>query len=190
MHIERVKPEEAEAFVAGLVEVLVDCVNQGRGVSISFYPPLDPQRAESFWRDKIADVASGKRIVLVAREGARVAGTVMVEFMSVDNQPHRGEVQKLLVHGDFRRRGIATDLMAAIEEASLAAGRTLLVLDTLKDSPAEDLYRQLGWQEVGEIPYFVRSPEGDYESTVVFYKNLLVENKPPAGKPELDHAYP
>jgi ribosomal protein S18 acetylase RimI-like enzyme len=173
MQIEPVTYEEAEAVLPGLVEVLVDCVNRGRGVSISFYPPLDPKRAEKFWRDKFVDVANGRRILLIARDGDQIAGTVMVEFMTVDNQPHRGEVQKLLVHGDYRRKGIATALMSAIEKAALEAGRTLLVLDTLKDSPAETLYRQLGWQEVGEIPYFVRGPDGLYDSTVVFYKNLL-----------------
>jgi GNAT superfamily N-acetyltransferase len=173
MQIERVNHAEAESVLAGLVAVLVDCVNGGDGTSISFYPPLDPQRAEIFWRDKFADVARGKRILLVAKVENRVAGTVMLEFMSVDNQPHRGEIQKLLVHDDFRRQGIAKALMAAIEQAALEAGRTLLVLDTLKNSPAETLYRQMGWQEVGEIPYFVRSPEGEYASTVVFYKNLL-----------------
>src|SRR6476646_4280326 len=113
MQIERVQYEDAQEVLEGLVEVLVDCVNRGTGTSISFYPPLDPQRAEKFWQEKIADVATGRRILLVAREANRVAGTVMVEFMSMDNQPHRGEVQKMLVHGDFRRRGIATALMAA-----------------------------------------------------------------------------
>ncbi|HEX2910922.1 MAG TPA: GNAT family N-acetyltransferase [Chloroflexia bacterium] len=172
MRIERVKYEEADNVLAGLVDVLVDCVNRGSGTSISFHPPLAPERAEKFWRDKFADIANGKRILLVAREADRIAGTVMVEFMTTDNQPHRGEVQKLLVHGDFRRLGIASALMEAIEEAALDSDRTLLVLDTLKDSPAQTLYRQLGWQEVGEIPCFARSPEGIYESTVIFYKNL------------------
>lgn len=176
MQIEQVKYEEAEAVLGGLVEVLVDCVNQGRGVSISFYPPLDPKRAEKFWRDKFADVAEGKRILLVAREGTRIAGTVMAEFMTMDNQPHRGEVQKLLVHGDFRRQGVALALMQAIEKAALEAGRTLLVLDTVKDSPAERLYCQIGWQKAGEIPRFARSPEGLYESTVIFYKDLRAES--------------
>ena len=171
MQIERVKAEETD-LLPGLAEVLVNCVNQGNGNSISFYPPLDSRRAEDFWQAKLDEVANGKRILLVAKEADRIAGTVMVEFMTTDNQPHRGEVQKLLVHGDFRRRGLATALMAAIEEASLAAGRTLLVLDTLKGSPAQTLYAQLGWQEVGEIPRFVRNPAGIYESTVVFYKDL------------------
>ncbi len=175
MRIEAVKYEKAEALIPGLVEALVDAVNGGN--SVSFYAPLDPKRAEKFWRDKIADLANGKRILLVAKDADRVAGTVMVEFMTTDNQPHRGEVQKLLVHSDFRRQGIATALMAEIEKAALAAGRTLLVLDTQKGWPAEQLYRELGWQEVGEIPYFVRTVEGLYESTIVFYKNLLTDSK-------------
>lgn len=170
MQIEQLNYEEAKAITGELAGVLVDCVD--RGASVSFYPPLDPQRAAKFWEAKIADLAAGRRILVVAKEANRVAGTVMVEFIATDNQPHRGEVQKLLVHSDFRRRGLATALMAAVEKASLAAGRTLLVLDTQKDSPAETLYRQLGWQRAGEIPGFIRNPAGFYESTVIFYKNL------------------
>lgn len=175
MEIRKFDPEEAGEVLEDLVEVLVDCVNRGSGVSISFYPPLDPERARQFWLAKFEEAAQGKRILMLAREPEtrRVVGTVMVEFPGVDNQPHRGDVQKMLVHGDFRRRGIAKALMKALETASLEAGRTLLVLDTLKEGDAEDLYLQLGWQRVGEVPYFVRGPQGQYASTVFFYKNLL-----------------
>lgn len=172
MEIIQVTKETAEEVLPGLVEVLVDCVNRGEGISISFWPPLDPARAESWWRDKLADVVAGKRIILAAWEDGRVAGTVQVELMGVDNQPHRADLQKMLVHGDFRRRGLATALMNAIEEKCLALGRTVLVLDTLRDSPAEALYLQLGWREVGEVPNYVRGPQGQYASTVFFYKQL------------------
>lgn len=173
LQIERIDYQEAETILENLVELLVDCVNQGDGASISFHLPLNPQRAASFWRSKFADIANNQRILLVAKADNRIVGTVMAEFMTVDNQPHRGEVQKLLVHSDFRRGGIAKALMIAIEQASLAAERTLLVLDTVKGGPAEKLYSQLGWQRVGEIPRFAVSSTGLYESTAIFYKDLL-----------------
>lgn len=173
LQIERIQTEEAEDVLQGLIEVLVDCVNQGDGASISFHPPLDRQRAESFWRNKFADVATGNRVLLVAKDADRIAGTVMLEFMTMDNQPHRGEVQKLLVHSDFRRGGIAKALMVAIEQAAFDAGRTLLVLDTVKDGPAEKLYTKLGWRKVGEIPCFAVSADGKFSSTVIFYKDLI-----------------
>lgn len=175
IQVQEVKPEDTPAVLEDLVEVLVDCVNRGDGASISFHPPLDRERARQFWQTKFADVANGRRLLLVAREGesGRTVGTVMVEFPGADNQPHRGDVQKLLVHGDFRHRGIGSALMKALEAASLEAGRTLLVLDTVKQGDAENLYLQLGWQRVGEIPYFARSVDGTYTTTVFFYKNLL-----------------
>ena len=175
MEIIQVTKENSDEVLAGLVDVLVDCVNRGEGISISFWPPLDRARAEKWWRDKLADAAEGRRIILAAREDGRVAGTVQVELMGVDNQPHRADLQKMLVHGDFRRRGLATALMTSIEAACRALGRTVLVLDTLRDSPAEKLYLQLGWQEVGEIPKYVRGPNGEYASTVFFYKHLAEE---------------
>lgn len=172
MLIEQVKVEKAGEFLPGLVSLLVSCVNHSEGISITFYPPLAPGRAEEYWLEKFSDVAKGRRILLVAREDDRVAGSVMLEFPGVDNQPHRGDVQKLLVHSDFRRRGLGTALMAALEETALAAGRTVLALDTLKDGAAESLYTRLGWQRVGEIPAYVRGPSGQNGTAVFFYKNL------------------
>src|SRR4051812_35874295 len=126
MRIEQVKVEDAVELLPGLISLLVSCVNDSEGISITFYPPLATGRAEKYWLEKFSEIAKGKRILLVAREEDRVAGSVMLEFPGVDNQPHRGDVQKLLVHPDFRRRGLGSSLMTALEETALAGGRTVL----------------------------------------------------------------
>jgi acetyltransferase len=171
MHkVGRLSEEQAEAHLPELVALLQDSVHNGS--SVGFLPPLARERAEEYWRETFEEVAHGKRILLIARESGEVAGSVQLALATKQNGLHRAEVQKLIVHTDYRGRGIARLLMSAIEEAAREAGRTLLVLDTEQDSVAERLYPKCGYTRVGIIPQYALSAEGSLINTVVFYKLL------------------
>jgi GNAT superfamily N-acetyltransferase len=88
------------------------------------------------------------------------------------NQPHRGEIAKLLVHRSARRRGIAELLMAGAEAEARAEGKTLLVLDAVTGDDAARLYGRLGWTEVGVVPGFALYPDGRPCDTTYFWKAL------------------
>jgi GNAT superfamily N-acetyltransferase len=135
--------------------------------------PLEPQRAEAFWTGALASAARGERVVLVAEEGdtGDVIGTVQVILTAPENQSHRGEIAKMLVHRRARRRGVAEALMRAAEAAALEAGKSLLVLDTASGD-AERVYDRLGWKRVGTIPAYALWPNGGFVDTIVFYKQL------------------
>lgn len=140
---------------------------------MSFMAPLTRDRADAFW-SRVADgVEAGDRILLVAeRPGGEVVGTVQVVFAAPENQPHRADVAKMLVRRSARRHGLGARLMQAAEEAARAAGRMLLVLDTVTGSDAERLYQRLGWIRVGVIPDYARWPDGGLCATTFFYKRL------------------
>jgi ribosomal protein S18 acetylase RimI-like enzyme len=167
--IRAASPCQSDAIA--LADVLVDCVEGG--ASVGFMAPFDRARAQAFWMTTLDSAARGDRIVLVAEqeETGAVVGTVQVILTAPENQPHRGEISKMLVHRNARRRGVAEALMRAAETAAGEAGKTLLVLDTASDS-AERLYDRLGWQRVGVIPNYALWPDGGFVDTVVFYKNL------------------
>ena len=150
----------------------MDCVEGG--ASVSFMAPLTQERADTFWRGVADGVASGDRLLLVAEDRAKrqIVGTVQVVFASPENQPHRGDVAKMLVHRSARRQGLGALLMRAAEEAALAVGRTLLVLDTVTGGEAERLYAQLGWTRVGVVPDYALWPDGRLCDTTFFYKRL------------------
>ena len=162
--------DEALAAVPQLGEVLIDCVD--RGASVSFLPPLERERAAAFWESVANSIATEGTILLVARVGDRIAGTVQVQPAASPNQPHRADIAKILVHSDFRRRGLGAALMQAAEAHAVAAGKTLLVLDTQTGGDAERLYGRLEWQRVGEIPDFALLPDGTACATTFFYKCL------------------
>ena len=157
--------------IQGLSDVLIDCVEGGASVSFM-----------------LADVArQGGRVLAKRRPRAwpaasewcspprtrtgTIVGTVQVVLDQPENQPHRGDLAKMLVHRRARRRGVGAALLAAAERSALDAGKTLLVLDTAS-SDAERLYARQGWQRCGEIPNYALCPDGTLCSTTIFFKAL------------------
>jgi GNAT superfamily N-acetyltransferase len=153
-----------------LGDVLIDCVEGGAGVS--FMLPMTRAKAEAFWRGASASLARGERLVLAAEDAAgTIVGTVQVIWAQPENQPHRAEIAKMLVHRQARRRGIGAALLAAAERSALAAGKTLLVLDTASGD-AKRLYARQGWQPCGQIPNYALWPDGTPCATTIFFKML------------------
>jgi GNAT superfamily N-acetyltransferase len=165
-------PDEAREKIPALAGVLMDCVEGG--ASVSFMAPLSREKAEAFWAHVAQGVAAGERLLLVAedREGGDLLGTVQVILGLPENQPHRGDIAKMLVRRSARRMGLGAALMQAASEAARAAGRTLLVLDTVTGSDAERLYERLGWTRVGVVPGFALMPDGAPCDATFFYRNL------------------
>jgi GNAT superfamily N-acetyltransferase len=156
--------------IAQLAEILVDCIDGDAGVS--FLHPLAPGKAEAFWRDVAAGVERGDRAVLVAEDDEGIVGTVQLVLAQPENQPHRADLSKMLVHRRGRRRGLGAALLDAAEQTARACGKSLLVLDTNTGSDAERLYASQGWVRVGEIPDFSVQPRGGLRATTVFYKRV------------------
>lgn len=170
VEVRRLDTAAAESAVPRLALVLRECVDAG--ASVSFLPPMAPARARAFWKQAASAVAMGTRIMLGAWVDGALVGTVMADLDMPENQPHRGDVQKLLVLPNIRRRGVGRLLMQHLEAEASAAGRTLLVLDTNAGDAAEDLYRSAGWTEAGRIPRFSQQAGGSLAATVVFWKEL------------------
>ena len=159
----------SERDIQQLAQVLVECV-QG-GASVSFMQPMTLARAETFWRGLADDVARGVRIVLVANDESGIVGTVQVILEQPENQPHRADIAKMLVHRRARGRGFGAALMGMAEVEARAAGKTLLVLDTASDE-AERIYVRLGWILAGTIPDYALLPQGGLCDTRIYYRKL------------------
>jgi GNAT superfamily N-acetyltransferase len=156
--------------IQDLSDVLIDCVEGG--ASVSFMLPITRRTAMSFWQNVAACVARGERILLIAEDAAgRIVGTVQLIVAQAENQPHRADVAKMLVHRRARRHGVGAALLVAAESAALNAGKTLLVLDTASGD-AERLYAKLGWQRCGIIPDYALLPGGGFCDTTFFYRAL------------------
>ena len=116
-------------------------------------------------------VAAGERALLVAEDAHGLCGTVQLVLDQPENQPHRAELSKMLVHRRARRQGLGAALMRAAEATARECGKTLLVLDTAS-AEAERVYERLGWVRVGVIPGYALLPRGGLCGTTVYYRNL------------------
>ena len=170
LEIRRLSTEEVATRLDELASVLHDCV--AGGASIGYVDPFDLDDARAAFVGFAAEVAAGRRLLVAALLGGRLVGTVQVALAFPPNQPHRGEITKLLVHRDARRRGVAERLMAAAEDEARREGKTLLVLDAVSDGDAARLYARMGWVTVGVVPDFALFPDGRPCDTTYFYKRL------------------
>ena len=165
-----VDAEEARAVLSDLSEILSDCINGG--ASVGFMLPFEPRDATDYWQEIADAVEKGSIILAVAEVEGRVVGTVQVGLASKPNQPHRGDLMKLLVHRSARGLGLSRKLMEVVEAEAARRGRTLLVLDTATGSEAESIYPRFGWERVGVIPDYAMWPQGGFCGTTLFYKRV------------------
>ena len=161
-----VRDDEMRALAA----LLIDCVDGG--ASVSFMHPLSAEKALAFWRGAADGVARNERALLVAEDDAGIVGTVQLVLAQPDNQPHRADLAKMLVHRRARRQGLGEALMQAAEQLARDCGKSLLVLDTVTGSDGERLYARLGWQKSGVIPGYALWPRGGLCATTYFYRVL------------------
>ena len=159
-----------DADIEGLAAVLADCVEGG--ASVGFMQPYPLDRATAWWRGLAADVAAGRRALLVAEDEQGIVGTVHLVLAQPDNQPHRADLCKMLVMRRARKQGVGAALMDAAEREARAAGKTLLVLDTAS-AEAERLYARMGWTRLGVSPGYALLPEGGVCDTTYFYRELV-----------------
>jgi len=170
LKIARLKPSDVRASADALGDVLKDCVDGG--ASVSFMADLTRQRASDFWRGVADSAETDGRTVITASDGQGVLGVVQVIPAGMDNQPHRGDVAKMLVHRRGRRQGVGEALLTAAEDAARDLGLTLLTLDTAEGGAGERLYARGGWTRVGVIPDYALMPDGALTGTVLFYKRI------------------
>ena len=159
-----------DAQIDGLADVLIDCVEGG--ASVSFMWPLSRERAVTYWRTVARDVAGGGRALVIAEDAQGVCGTVQLVLEQPENQPHRADLAKMLVHRRVRRHGVGAALLRAAEAVARESGKSLLVLDTVTGGDAERLYAHLGWVRVGSIPNYALMPMGGFCSTTYYYRDL------------------
>jgi len=165
--IEELRLPAGDAEMRELAQLLCDAVDGGG--SVSFLSPFSMADSGRYWRETLAK-ATARSVFLVARDEEGIAGSVQLHPNWAPNQPHRGDIAKLLVHRRARRRGLARALMEEVEVRARALGFTLLTLDTKLGDAAEQLYTRAGWTRVGVIPGYALNPDGTPADTVIFYK--------------------
>jgi ribosomal protein S18 acetylase RimI-like enzyme len=168
--VRRLLAGDAAGELAALAGLLVDCV--AGGASVGFLDGLTAERAAEWWSEVARESERDGRAILVARGAdGRACGVVLVIPARMENQPHRADVSKLLVHRSARRAGVGEALMRAAEREARGMGRTVLTLDTATPEAAR-LYERLGWTRAGVFPDYALMPDGALCDTILYYKRI------------------
>ena len=157
-------------IIAALAEILIETV--AAGGSVSFMHPLAPDVAAAFWTHSLAAADAGERVVLGAMQDEQLLGTVTLLLDTPPNQPHRGDIAKMMTRVSWRGRGIARALMVEAERIARERGRTLLTLDTAEEDGAGPFYEKLGYIRAGVIPDYAFKPHGGLCGTIIYWKRL------------------
>ncbi len=175
LEIKELKAPPSLELFSELVELLQDAV--GDGASIGWTQVPSTKEARNYWTEVLEAVGRGERLLFVATDNHVCAGAVQIAIAQKQNSRHRGEVQKLMVHTQYRRRGTGQALLAAMEKAAATRGLTLLVLDVRSGDDAERLYKRCGYQYVGSVPGFIQSANGAYDPTSIYYRRIGAATK-------------
>jgi GNAT superfamily N-acetyltransferase len=123
------------SIVPYLAALHANCITHDQTIA-TFLPPLSHEKLLKWWKDCIAEVVAGTRLMVLLLDesqpgskpkGQELMGVVMLLMPFSETGAMRGFVEKLLVSPKFRRRGGARALMAHVEEEAKKLGRTLLV---------------------------------------------------------------
>lgn len=170
--IRLLSPAEAAARREALEDLLVDAVEGG--ASVNFIWPMRREKATRWWDGALAGLARGERLIFVAETAdGRVDGTVQLIPAHQENQPHRGDLAKMLVHRRARRQGLGAALMRAAETEARLRGLTLLILDTETGSAGAHLYASQGWIKFGEVPGYALCADGSRAEPASFFYKIL-----------------
>lgn len=122
---------------------------------VPYYGPDGPGDATADLRESCNRDELPKAVV--ALFGGEVVGTAALKTESVSTYMHLTPwLAALLVSTEFRRRGIAERLIAAIEEKAHELGFHHLYVETGEGSGTpETALRKRGWEFVERRPYFV-----------------------------------
>ena len=170
MNIVQLDLTAAKNALPDLINLMIDSIKDG--ASIGFLMPLQADEVQTYWYKRLDAIAEGTCILLAAYIDGVLAGSAQLALEARANGSHRAEVQKVMVHTAYRRRGIARKLMEALEAAACEHQRSLLVLDTREGDASNDLYLALGYNHAGSIPQYCRNNDGTLAATELYYKIL------------------
>jgi GNAT superfamily N-acetyltransferase len=117
-------PASHSHLIPSLVSIHIAYITTPPYTNLTFKPPLDTSRMQSWWEDRVQEDVAGNRDIIIqlasnsASGEEELAGIVSLSIPFSETGPFRGGVEKLLVSPEHRRKGIARALMLKLEEVS------------------------------------------------------------------------
>jgi GNAT superfamily N-acetyltransferase len=160
-----VGPELTATLRRDIVNVWVQATNAGG--SVGFLPPTTAAVVRPVANQMFRGIASGAQHLLVAREGDRLQGWVVLEMNTSPLIRHWAWFKRLMVvlpslHG----RGVGRQLHAAAIQHARSVGLEQLYLTCRSGTGLTEFYARLCWTEVGVMPNNLRMADGSYRDEI------------------------
>ncbi|MFP7494142.1 GNAT family N-acetyltransferase [Terribacillus saccharophilus] len=155
---------EMEMYIEELSSLFQSIV--AGGASMNYLHPMSDKTAFNYWDSVLSE---NVRLFIGLIDG-QIAGTVQLQYTDKENGQHRAEIAKLMTSTKARRKGVARKLLQHAEQVAKADGKTLLLLDTEKEGPANKLYQSEDYVLFGEVPDFAQDAFGTYLAGNFYYK--------------------
>jgi GNAT superfamily N-acetyltransferase len=156
-----------ESDLLALVDLIHNAIQTNN--SVGFLHTTSKSDLRIFWEEELSDTAN---TLILAKVNDEIVGSVILTRETRPNGRHRAELRKLIVHSDYQRQGIGSELERLATDLARTLGLTLLYLDSATDYLVERVYESWGWQKAGSIPDYSSKPDGTLEPTTYFYKLL------------------
>lgn len=134
------------------------------------FPMIDQREVNDsvrFWLDY-----AKKKTSITALYKQKPAGCANLYIQPIEKLKHQC-LFVVLVGGEYRRRGIGTILMKALEKRAKEKFQIeLLHLEVYENNPAIALYERLGFQKYGSHPKYLKEPDGRYFDKIMMQKFL------------------
>jgi ribosomal protein S18 acetylase RimI-like enzyme len=127
---------------------------------------------ERSYRDVVAGLADGDRLLLVAETEEEIVGMAQLVFSHATNADHRAEIQRVGVATAARGGGIGRRLMSAVEDVARDHGVSLLWLTTHDGTEACRFYESIGYTKLGVMPNYSRRPDGTLWPGAFYFREL------------------
>lgn len=163
----------SDAICFPLVQLLATVIRDGG--SMGFLADVSDSELMEFWRSELSKVQSGMNVLVCAMDAdIYIAAGILTREIKATGR-HRAEVRKLMTHPEYRRQGVASQVLTRMEAIAHERGVRLLTLRTQEGSAASVLYSHMGWTLIGNVPNYATGPDGSFHSVSFYYKELVAK---------------
>ena len=119
------------------------------------------EEVEARIQTNLEKYAAGEMIPLVAEVDGVVIGNALLQRNTFCLFRHRAELADMVVAGAYQGRGIARRLIEALRIHAAQMGIKIFETSVRGGTPAEEVYRKVGFQEYGRLPGGMLEPWGE-----------------------------
>jgi L-amino acid N-acyltransferase YncA len=155
--------EQGAVRLAGLLNRVLETDD-----TVGFPGPIPHEQALQVVAELDTAVRAGRSHVLVVENDERAVAQCVLVPSGAPNNRHVGWIFRTMVDPEMRQTGVVRLGMVHLAERCEALGIEVLCIDVRAGTPAEMIWRHLGFQLIGALPDYARVRGKSYEGLYMY----------------------